>query len=671
MVGTAGAGFALGCFPAGAALKKAASDSNAVVFAPSAFIRIDPTGIVHVVVSKSDMGQGIRTTLAMIVAEELDADWKDVRVEQAPANKIFGGQGTGGSSSTRGMYSKLRQVGAGARQMLVEAAAKKWGVEPTTVRTAHGKVYHDATKRVVAYGELTALAGAVTPPTEVQLKDRKDFHIVGKRTGRVDNLDVVTGKAKYGIDAKIPGMVYAVIARSPSFGATIYSVDDSAARKVSGVLDVVKVDGMVAVIATNSWSAIEGRKALMVSWERPSNGVLSSKVISEKLAAGHGEHAAMPDGAKVVSASYEFPYLSHATLEPMNAVAHVTADKVLVYAGTQTPDGAQGQLAQRFGVPAESVELNVMLLGGGFGRRLSNDYIMEAAQLSKAVGKPVKLLWTRDDDLQHDNYRPAAFHSLKGAVADGKPVAYSHAAAQSGGRNGGGALRDARIQYDIPDAKMGTANVGVGIPTGAWRSVENTLNNVATECFVDELAAAAGKDPYEFRHGLIRSPRLKKVLATAAEKAGWGKPLPAGHGRGIACFEGYGSYAAHVVEVSIEKDKVKLHRAVSVVDCGVAINPSGVEAQMQGACSDGLSTALKAAITIKNGGAEQTSYFDFEWLRMDEAPRVEVHVIESGDNPGGMGEVGYPSVAPAVANAVAAATGKRVRKFPIKLSELA
>ncbi len=677
IVGGVGASLVLGSFSSLACAatedKVKITGKTGAAFAPNALVRVDPDGKVTVTIIAPDAGQGSRTALAMIVAEELDVDWHDVKVAQAPANQaLYGRQGIGGSSTIRSMYNESRQVGAATRMMLVAAAAKTWNVEPSTLKTSKGHVLSADGKKSIAYGDLTAMASTMPLPTEkVELKKSGDFTLIGKGATRVDNHDVATGKAMYGLDVKVPGMVYAVIARAPAFGATVKSFDATAAKKVDGVLDVVQVPSGVAVIGKNTWAAISGRTALKVDWDLGANADLTSAKITEKLKAGLKDHLEMPSGSKVVEATMDFPFLAHATMEPLNAVADVREDSCTIWAGTQQPTGAQNGVARLLKLPVEKVTLNVMLLGGGFGRRLYDDYIQDAVHVSKAIKKPVKLMWTREDDMSHDNYRPACHTSFKGAVdAAGKPVGWSVQAMQVGGR-GGSNFGDAGINYDIPKAAMLEGGARVGVPTGPWRSVENTLFNVAHECFIDEMAHAAGKDPFEFRHELITDDRLRKVLEVAAEKSGWKNPLPKGHGRGIACFKGYGSYAAHVVELSIENNKVKLHRAVCVVDCGVAVNPKGVEAQMQGACTDGLSTALRAAITIDAGGTAQTNWSEYHWMTLDAMPKVEVTIIQGADHPGGMGEVGYPSVAPAVANAVFAATGKRVRKFPIKLAELA
>jgi isoquinoline 1-oxidoreductase beta subunit len=649
------------------------SKKTGVVFEPSAFIKIDPDGSVTIVITRSDMGQGVRTSLAMLVAEELDVDWKMVKVLQADSSSKYGRQGTGGSSSITGLNHSLREAGAAARAMLVAAAATEWGVDPSTIKTESGNVIHAGSGKKIPYSDLTAAAATETLPTGggIQLKDPSEFKIIGKPTTRVDNHDVVTGKAIYGIDVKVPGMAYAVIARPPSFGGELESVDDAAAKRVPGVIDVQKFGSGVAVIATNTWAAISGRDALKLTWKPGPNSEVTSKSIRDSLVAAVTDHLPVPSGAKIVEATYDFPFLAHATMEPMNAVADVKGDQCTVWAPTQVPNGAQGAAADAAGVPRDNVTVNVTLLGGGFGRRLQTDFISEAAGLSKQTGKPIKLLWTREDDMQNDFYRPSSHHSFKGALdSSGTPLVWSHQAIQANG-NSRAKFGGAGLPYKIDTARMLFGGVDVPVRIGPWRSVEHSLLNVANECFIDELARAAGKDPFEFRRDLISDDRLKAVLVTAAEKSGWDTPLPKGHGRGIACFSGYGSYVAHVVELSVENGQIKLRRVVAAVDCGLAINPKGVEAQIQGAITDGLSTALRAQITIDKGGVVQTSWPSFKWMTLDAMPVVEVHRVESPNSPGGMGESGYPSAPAAVANAIAAATGKKVRKFPIKLEELA
>ncbi len=676
LAGGVGAVLVLGSFSSLAcadADAKAGLKKKGVVFEPNALVSVEPDGTVTVTIIAPDAGQGSRTALAMIVADEMDVDWHKVKVTQAPANQSrYGYQGIGGSNTIRAMYGELRKIGATSRMMLVSAAAKTWEMDAATLKTANGHVVSADGKKSIGYGELTAIASTLAVPTAgVELKSADHFKLIGKGATRIDNPDVTTGKAMYGLDVKVPGMVYAVIERPPAFGAKVKSIDDGDAKKVDGVINVFEIPSGVAVVAKNTWAALSARQALKVDWDLGPNAELNSAKISSQMKAAVKDHMEMPAGSKVVESSLEFPFLSHATMEPMNAVADVQADHCTIWAGTQQPTGAQGRVCSLLKLAPEKVTINVMLLGGGFGRRLSDDYIVDAVNVSKAIKMPVKVMWTRDDDMRHDNYRPACYSSFKGAVDNaGNPTGWSHQAIQSGMARPPGPFGASGLSYNIPNSGQIHGAVRVPVPTGAWRSVENTLLNVANECYMDELAHAAGQDPFEFRKKLLTDERLLKVLEVAAEKADWKKPLPQGHGRGIACFRGYGSYAAHVIEVSVTGNKIKLHRAICVVDCGMAVNPKGVEAQMQGACTDGLSTALRAAITIDKGGVVEKNWPDFGWMTLDAMPNVEVTILQNADHPGGMGEVGYPSVAPAVANAVFAATGKRVRKFPIKVSEL-
>lgn len=677
LVGGVGASFALGSFATAACAssgttKAEGSQGKGDPFSPNAFIRIDPDGTCTVTASKSDMGQGIRTTLAMLVAEELDADWSKVRVTQAPGDsKTYGGEGTGGSSSTRTMHQKMRLMGATARAMLVSAAATQWKVDPSTCKTDAGKVIGPA-GQTLGYGELTTLAKSVPVPA-VQAGDLKKsgFKIIGKATNRLDNHDVVTGKAMFANDVHVNGMVYAVCLRAPAFGASVGKVDDTAARKIPGVIDVIPMGDKIAVIGKNTWAALKGREALNASWNNP-NEAVNTAALKDAMAKAVVDHLEMPAGAKVIEAAYDLPYLAHAPMEPLNAVADIRADSAEAWVCSQGPDGVQGGIVRATGLPGEKVVVHNMLLGGGFGRKSAGDFSAEAVDLSKRFGKPVKLLWSRECDMQHDLYRPMSHHAMKGAVdAQGNPVAWSHQLVQAPPWGNGG-YGNARVNIEIPGAGMKQGGVDSPVPTGAWRSVENTQINVVNEMFVDELAHAAGKDPFEFRRDHMRDERLKTVLVAAAEKAGWGKPLPAGSGRGIACFNNYGSRIAHVVEVTVKGNQVKIDRCVAVVDVGIAVNPRGVEAQVQGAFMDGVSTALKAGITIDKGGAVQGNWDTYPWARIADAPtKMEVYVMDSGGTFNGMGEVGYPSSVPAIANAIAAATGKRARKFPIKVEELA
>lgn len=669
LIGGVGASFMLGGFATLACGHEA--DAEQEGFAPNVFVRIDPNGTCTISIIKSDMGQGVRTTLAMLVAEELDADWSKVKVTQAPGDSAtYGGMGTGGSSSVRGTNQSMRRVGATARAMLVAAAAKQWGVDAALCKTEKGRVLGPDGKSL-GYGELTAAAKAIAVPTDVKLKDPSEFKIIGKVANRVDNRDVVTGQAKFGMDVRVEGMVYSVCERPPVFGTKAETVDDANARKVPGVLDVVQIPTGVAVIATNTWAALKGREALEVKWSEPAAKV-SSMDLRMALKDAATDANTMPEGAKRVSASYELPYLAHATMEPLNAVADVRDDRVEVWTGSQSPDGAQNQVARQTGIPKEKVVINNLLLGGGFGRKFSNEWIAEAVEISKRVKKPVKLLWSRECDMKHDLYRPMSEHVMQATLdAQGAPLGWSHQYLQAPGRATGNYGSNAYLPYDMPSAAMRSAGVPSPVPSGPWRSVEHSQIIVANECFIDELAHGAGKDPFEFRRGLlVKNERLRKVLESAAKRAEWGKKMPAGSGQGIACFEGYGSRIAHVVEVTVKDGKVRVDRMVAVVDAGTTINPRGVEAQIQGGFMDGLATALYAEITIDGGETAEDNWDGYKWARMSDTPKMEVFIEDSGGAFGGMGEVGYPSVPAAIANAVFAATGKRVRRFPIVVEDL-
>lgn len=639
-----------------------------VVFTPNVFVKITPDGLCTVSITRSDMGQGVRTTLAMLVVEELDADWGKVRVEQAPGDSAkYGGMGTGGSSSIRASHGRLRQMGAIARAMLVSAAAKRWGVDASACRTENGFV-HGPSGQKLGYGELASDAAKETVPTEVKLKERSEFKLIGKATNRIDNRDVVTGKAMFGSDVRVPGMLYAVCLRPPAFGTKLEKVDDAAARAVKGVVEVFQIPSGIAVVATNTWAALQGREALEATWSAPA--AVSTATLREALRAAIGEPAPMPEGAKRVKSNYELPYLAHATMETLCAVADVREDSAEVWTGSQSPDSAQNQVVRATGLPREKVTVHNLMLGGGFGRKFSNEWVGEAVEVSKRMKKPVKLLWSRECDMQNDIYRPMSEHAFEAVLdAAGKPLGWSHQYLQAPGRTGGNYGTNAYLPYDIPEAKMRSAGIPSPVPSGPWRSVEHSQIIIANECFLDELAHAAGKDPFEFRRGLlVRNERLRKVLESVAKHADWGKTMPKGSGQGIACFEGYGSRIAHVVEVTVKDNEIHVDRMVAVVDAGTTINPRGVEAQIQGGFMDGLATALFAEITIDAAAPQESNFSDYRWARFSHTPKMEIHIEDSGGVFGGMGEVGYPSVPAAIANAVFAATGRRLRSFPLRLA---
>ena len=666
-------------------------------FAPNAWLRISPDDSVLVIVDRSEMGQGVATSLPMLLAEELEADWSKVKIEFAPADKayinpLFGLQGTGGSSSVRAAWTPLRKAGAAAREVLIAAAAQRWAVKTTECRAENGAVVHTKTKRRLRYGQLAARAATLPVPTDVPLKDPKDWRIAGKPTKRLDAAVKTNGRAKFGIDTWVPGLRIAVVARSPVFGGKVKSFDATAAKAVEGVRNVVQISSGIAVVATGYWPAKLGRDALKVEWDEGSVASVSSAGISAMFAERAGQasaavakHVGDPEGglsgaATKVEADYEMPFLAHTTMEPMNATAHVRADGVDIWAPTQFQTGAQGIGAAIGGVPPEQVKVHTTYLGGGFGRRFELDFIQEALETSKAVGTPVKVIWSREDDVRNGQYRPANFHRMRaGLGADGKPVAWSHRIVApsimarvfpntvQNGLDGEAVEGGAELPYTVPNLHVDYVLTDTGIPVGFWRSVNNSFNGFAVETFIDECAAAAKADPYEYRRALLaNAPRHRGVLELAATKAGWGTPLPAGRARGIAVFKSFESFVAQVAEVSVSSaGEVRVHRVVCAVDCGMHVNPQTIEAQMQGGIVFGLTAALKGAITIDKGRVQQGNFNDYEMLRMHEMPVVEVYIVPSNEAPGGIGEPGTPPIGPAVGNAIFALTGKRIRKLPI------
>lgn len=707
VVSAAGAGLVLG-------VKLDAQTTKNGQHPLGAFVDVGTDGFVTVYVSKSDMGQGVRTSLPMIVAEEMDADWKMVRIRQADLDKKYGRQGTGGSGSIRSMWTPLRQAGASARAMLVAAAAAKWGVDAKEIAVSKGVVSHGEHK--AAFGALAADAAKLEVPKEVALKDPSKFTIIGKKANRLDNPDLLKGNSQYGIDVRVPGMLYAVVLHSPVFGGKVASVDDSKVKQVKGVKHVIKLDPAgtnmpwagVGVVADSTWAAMKGRNALVVTWDEgaaKNESTESFRKEMHELVGKEGKRvrnegdvdAALAAGAKKVEATYEVPYLAHATMEPMNATASVTKDGLEMWLPTQFPDWAAGAAGRAIGLKPEQVKVHVTLLGGGFGRRAFPDTAIQATLLSKAAGAPVHVQWTREDDMTHDYYRPASVHRVAAALDAGGKLHGWHHRMSSAGINtymGGtdephesetGGIDD--LGYAIPHLRLEYAPAQSAVPRGWWRSVENSANAFVVESFMDELARAAGKDPIEFHLALLpagkviepsnvrmkdyafKADRLRRVIETVRDKSGWGKAAPAGRGRGFAAWWSFVSYVAQVAEVSVGKDGTpRVHRIVTAIDCGIAVNPDGIAQQIEGAVVYGLSAALKEAITIKGGAVEQSNFHDFELLRFDEMPVVEVHIIPSAEPPSGTGEPGLPPTAPAVANAIFAATGKRVRRLPFTAS---
>ena len=665
-------------------------------FAPNAWLRIGEDGAVRIIVARSEMGQGVATSLPMLVAEELEADWSKVTIEFAPAdmayaNPLFGAQATGGSTSVRGSYVPLRQAGAAAREMLIAAAAQTWSVDHTACRAEHGAVVHGATGRRLAYGALVATAAALPVPANVPLKDPKDWKILGTRVPRLDTPPKVDGSAQFGIDVQVPGMLVAVIARCPTFGGKVASFDAAPAKAVPGVRHVVQMSTGVAVVADGYWPAKKGRDALTVTWDEGPNAGVSSATIAQLLeqrtdqTGAVARHDGDPDAglaaaATKVDAVYDAPFLAHATMEPMNCTAHVRADGVDIWAPTQFQTGAQQLGAGIGGVPPGQVKVHTTYLGGGFGRRFELDFIQEALEVSKAAQAPVKVIWSREDDIRQGQYRPISHHRLRaGLDAGGQPVAWTHRIVApsimarvfpnnvKNGLDGEAVEGGVEMAYAIPNVHVDYVLTDTGIPVGFWRSVNNSFNAFAVESFIDELAAAAKQDPVAYRRALLsKAPRHLAVVELAARKAGWGTPLPAGRARGIAVHKAFDSYVAEVAEVSVGSDGTpRVHRVVCAVDCGPVVNPGIVEAQMQSAIVYGLTAALSGEITIDHGRVQQSNFHNYQMLRMNEMPVVEVYIVPSSDSQGGVGEPGTPPIAPAVCNAIFALTGKRIRRLPI------
>ncbi|PYO28820.1 MAG: hypothetical protein DMD86_15740 [Candidatus Rokuibacteriota bacterium] len=696
----AGAGLAIG-FRLPLAGRESARAQGAGVFAPNQWLRIDRDGVVTITNSVPEMGQGSLTTMPMIIADELDADWGKIKVEQAPANpKLYANpvtktQSYGGSRGVRDHLEMWRKAGAAAREMLKQAAANDWGVKIEEVDTEPGVVIHKGSGRRLAYGQLVDKAAQLPVPQDPKLKTPDKFRYIGKVQPRRDTREKVNGTAMYGMDVQVPGMLIASIERCPVFRGTLKSFDDSATKAVPGVKQVVKVSNGVAVVADSFWSALQGRKALKVTWDEGPLAQLSSAQITrdyEAAAKQPGQEArkdgdaekVLAAGGKTLEAVYQVPFLEHACMEPMNTTAQVTPDACVIWSPTQNPGGTQATGARITGLPPEKVTVNTTLLGGGFGRRGEQDFIVDAVETAKAVGAPVKVIWTREDDIQHGFYRPATYNVFRAALdQQGMPAAWWVRIVGPGiliqkGRAQAGTVDAAAVEavrnfpYDIPNVQVEWTNKDYGVPIGFWRSVGPSQNAYIVESFIDELALLANKDPYEYRRALLgKSPRHKAVLELAATKANWGAPLPAGRARGIAVAFSYGSYVAHVAEVSVAPDgKVRVHKLTGAIDCGIAVNPDQVKAQMEGGAVYALTAAFYGQITLDRGRVQQSNFHDYQMLRINEAPEVEVHILDSGEAPGGLGEPGVPTTAPAVCNAVFALTGKRVRSLPIRFDEL-
>jgi isoquinoline 1-oxidoreductase subunit beta len=699
-----GASLILGCHvpeasppPAPSATGPAPAPAGKASFAPNAFVRIDADDKVTLWLVKPEMGQGVHTSLPMLIAEELEVDWTQISFERADYDSKYGGQGVGGSSSIRRGFGPLRKAGAAARTMLVTAAAQRWGVPEGECHAEQGAVVHAASKRRLRYGELCEAAAKLDVPRDPKLKDPSEYRFIGKSQKRTDSPAKLDGSAVFGIDVRRPGMLFATVVHCPVFGGTIKSVDDSAAKQVPGVVRVEKLPAGVAVVADSTWAAMEGRDALKIAWDEGPGAAESSAAIArlledrEKGAAAavartEGDaRKALAAAAKKLDAVFETPLLAHAPMEPMSATADVRKDACEIWAPTQFPNMVQEAAVKITGLPASAVEVHITYLGGGFGRRAEPDVAAEAIALSKAAGAPVKVTWSREEDTQHDFYRPPSRHRLRaGLDREGRLVAWTHRIASPSilGQRGMGPSEGldeqavegaADMPYAIPNVLVDYAMANTRVPAGWWRSVYSAQNAFANECFLDELAAAAGKDPLDFRRALLGgSPRHKAVLELAAQKAGWGTPLPKGRGRGLAVHASFGTYVAQVAEVTAGPNgALKVDRVVCAVDCGVAVNPSSVEAQIEGSVVYALSAAIRGAITVDKGRVVQGNFDDYPVIRMNESPAIEIHIVQSREPPGGMGEPGVPPLAPAVANAVFAATGKRIRRLPIRAEDLA
>ncbi len=677
-----------------------ATNSKQEQFSPNAYVRITPENKITIVVARSEMGQGIRTALPMILAEELEADWKQIEIEQAGASTLYGDQTTGGSASVRTTWDPMRKAGATAREMLISAAALTWGVPRSSCTAQNGNILHAASKRQLSYGKLASKAATLPVPTEVPLKQSKDYKIVGQRLPRVDTPSKVKGAAVFGIDFRMPGMKYAVISRCPTIGGKMVSFDDKESRKVSGVAYVGKIsDSAVAVVADSVWGAMEGRRLLSVNWDDGPNKNLNTAMVMESLKQGAAKKGAslyaVGDVSKItgrkISAEYHLPFMAHAPMEPGNCTAHFRGSTCELWAPTQVPQDCRDSVAQALGLDPDQVKVNVTLMGGGFGRRLEHDYAVEAAQVSKAAQVPVKVLWTREDDMRSSTYRPASLHQLSATLdSAGYPVAFTHrliAPSISGqkGQPGPNGIDpdlpdEAAFVYGVPNVSLEYALTETVVPLGWMRSVYALQVAFANESFIDELASAAGKDPLEYRLHMLaenkdqdisfftttwRTARMRGVLQLAADRAGWIKPLPAGTFRGIACFACFSSYVAEVVEITMENETPRVHRVVAAVDCGQVVNPSILEQQIPGGVIYALGNALRAQITIDKGRVVQGNFDDYAPLRMEEAPVVEVYSVASSEAPTGIGEPSVPPLAPALCNAIYAATKKRIRALPI------
>jgi isoquinoline 1-oxidoreductase beta subunit len=671
------------------------------VYTPNAWVHIADDNTITLISARSEMGQGVYTSMPMLIAEELNVDIKNIKVAIAPPNaKLYGNpllggpQLTGGSTSVRDGWEKLRVGGAQVREMLISAAATKWGVDRSELKAENGMVLGPKGKKAT-YGSLAADASKLPVPEKVSIKDPKDFRIVGKPTRRLDTPAKTNGTAQFGIDVRLPGMVYAALQQSPVIGGKVKSLDKTKARGMPGVIDVVEIPDGVAVVATSWWQANVARRELKIEWDDGPGANLTEKTMLEGLRAASKSGKPLPVKAvgdadaviaassKVVRAEYVSQLLSHSPLEPMNFTADFKNGKVRLIGPTQWQDAAQTAIAAAVGVKPEDVSVQTTFLGGGFGRRIDIDFIVQAAQISKAVGRPVKLVWSREDDMTHDFYRPQGVNTMAAAIgADGKPTAMTFRLTSQSvtGRVFGlppevqdPLMTEAAVAlYDIAATKHDTVKHDAGLRVGYWRSVSHALNAFANEGFIDELAVAAGKDPVAYRLSMLdKAPRIANTLKLAAEKAGWGKPLAAGRAQGVAIMEGYETYMTMITEISLDKGAIKVHKVTAVADLGRMVNPDTVEAQIQSSIIFGMGSTLMQEITLDKGRVQQTNFNTFPVVRMNEAPVMDITLVSSTEKPGGIGEPATALVAPAIANALAKLSGKRLRKLPLTAQAIA
>jgi isoquinoline 1-oxidoreductase subunit beta len=671
-------------------------------FAPNAFIRIDASGKTTLVIPQAEMGQGVYTAIAMILAEELDANFAQVVIEHAPpsdklyGNPLFGVQVTGNSNSIRAFWDKLRKAGAAAREMLIAAAAAQWQVDAASCSASNGKVTHAASNRVFSFGELAEAAGKLPVPDKPKLKDPQDFTLIGKSMKRIDTPNKSDGKTIYGIDVMVPDMKFATLAQCPVLGGKVKHVDDSAAKKLPGVRQVVVLDDLVAVVGDHMWAAWQGLDALKVTWDEGPNAKVNSSDIWSEL-----REASKKDGvvAKLqgdvekgltqgerLDVEYELPFLAHATLEPQNCTVRLTPGACEVWTGTQVQSRAQEYAAKAAGLPIDKVKVYNHYIGGGFGRRLEPDMIASAVRIAKEVSTPIKVVWTREEDIQHDIYRPAYRDTISASLSNGKIVAWKYKVTGSSvlarwlppafqnGIDGDAVDSAVDMPYDIPNKRVEYVRAEPpAVTTGFWRGVGPNNNVFAIECFMDELARKANMDPIAFRLSMLDgTPRLKAALKLVAEKSGWGSPLPARVGRGVSVQPSFGSFIATVIEAEVDDvGAVNLRRITCAVDTGIAVNPDIIMAQLQGGLIFGLTAALWGEVTIEKGRVQQSNFNDYRMLRIDETPPIDIHVIKSGEHPGGIGETGTTAGPPALRNAIYAATGVPLRRLPIDRAAIA